>query len=633
MTGEAKTALACQVVTGLLVAARGADREGIPWAFSLRDDGTCGGSTRASAVVPGGMTVVHVVEPGVSPEGLVGVAKSLYTARCQGEAIPESVLRVFAAHLVRPERGKVDAANKPAQPETLERPAEVVPAGEPAAPGPEAEAEPKRLSNVWELTAEEFAAEATVQPTGPDCRVHWRGQAVLWPGTRSRKKALAGAYGYFRSLAAKEEAEANGEEYELTEIVPLPAKCPKCRRVFTGKDAIQAPSLDNVHCFYCSTKLAPHPTEPAVESAKARRRRRQQQAVDCAGQHAEATPADPCPWCGLVKPETPCPQCLPCPACGAGPGVSCRLPNGEPADRLHAGRYPGGEGADLDLLVRHAEAVAVRYEGSSVTCYCDACEAARLRLRLPRWPGVDGDGLPGGPRRTRDAFTGEPPLPPPDIPPADAGRWLRCARCDAAEPAENWPLNRVSREPVCPACDADGWGEQLRLLSCPPPLLAGEAEGVADLRLADIKAVADELAPMAEAANSGALASAAQDSRDEARGTGTVCEWCGGEGRGTCPHAVACPDCGVPPGARCKRPSGHPAGAMHQNRYRASEKLDGAACPGFEPVATPHGEGCRHCSGLRDDHPAAVTPAQPEPEQPEPEKPEMVQRSFFGDDE
>jgi hypothetical protein len=84
---------------------------------------------------------------------------------------------------------------------------------------------------------------------------------------------------------------------------------------------------------------------------------------------------------------------------------------------------------------------------------------------------------------------------------------------------------------------------------------------------------------------------------------------CGPQARGTCPHLTACPQCHAAPGAPCKRPSGHPAGAMHTERYRASERADAAACPSFEPIETPAGTGCRHCSGLPEDH--GVRPPSP----------------------
>jgi hypothetical protein len=83
-----------------------------------------------------------------------------------------------------------------------------------------------------------------------------------------------------------------------------------------------------------------------------------------------------------------------------------------------------------------------------------------------------------------------------------------------------------------------------------------------------------------------------------------ACPYCGSlKGRGTCPCSIECPACHAAPGARCKRPSGHPC-TMHTERYRVSEKADAAKCPGFEPVETPEGTGCKHCSELPEDHPA-----------------------------
>lgn len=79
---------------------------------------------------------------------------------------------------------------------------------------------------------------------------------------------------------------------------------------------------------------------------------------------------------------------------------------------------------------------------------------------------------------------------------------------------------------------------------------------------------------------------------------------CGPQARGTCPHATACPRCHAAPGSPCKRPSGHPAGAMHAERYRVAERADAAACSGFEPLETPAGTGCLQCSGLPEDHPS-----------------------------
>ena len=71
--------------------------------------------------------------------------------------------------------------------------------------------------------------------------------------------------------------------------------------------------------------------------------------------------------------------------------------------------------------------------------------------------------------------------------------------------------------------------------------------------------------------------------------------------RGTCPHLTACPQCHAQPGKPYKRPSGHPC-AMHAERYRQTEMDDAANCPRFEPLETPHGTGCRNCSGLPEGH-------------------------------
>jgi hypothetical protein len=56
---------------------------------------------------------------------------------------------------------------------------------------------------------------------------------------------------------------------------PIPAKCPKCKRAFLGRDAILAPSLDNVCCFYCGpnrgTRLVLHPDHKGFIDAKSHR--------------------------------------------------------------------------------------------------------------------------------------------------------------------------------------------------------------------------------------------------------------------------------------------------------------------------------------------------------------------------
>lgn len=67
----------------------------------------------------------------------------------------------------------------------------------------------------------------------------------------------------------------DGDEFTVEEIVPLPAKCSKCGRVFVGRDAIRAPSLENCSCWYCWGKLKPHPDYPGVVDAMTLRRRKE----------------------------------------------------------------------------------------------------------------------------------------------------------------------------------------------------------------------------------------------------------------------------------------------------------------------------------------------------------------------
>lgn len=69
--------------------------------------------------------------------------------------------------------------------------------------------------------------------------------------------------------------EDGGEEFTLAELVPLPAKCSKCRRTFVGRDAIRAPTLANCSCWYCWGKLVPHPGYPDVVDAITVRRRKE----------------------------------------------------------------------------------------------------------------------------------------------------------------------------------------------------------------------------------------------------------------------------------------------------------------------------------------------------------------------
>jgi hypothetical protein len=52
-----------------------------------------------------------------------------------------------------------------------------------------------------------------------------------------------------------------------------------------------------------------------------------------------------------------------------------------------------------------------------------------------------------------------------------------------------------------------------------------------------------------------------------------VCSWCGGENTvGPCPWSVTCPTCQARPGARCRRPSGHPAMDLHAARIELAER-------------------------------------------------------------
>jgi hypothetical protein len=55
---------------------------------------------------------------------------------------------------------------------------------------------------------------------------------------------------------------------------------------------------------------------------------------------------------------------------------------------------------------------------------------------------------------------------------------------------------------------------------------------------------------------------------------------------------------------------------MHSERYRKAERDDGARCPGFEPLDTPHGVGCRNCSGLPEDHAGFAELAQEKAKEP-----------------
>jgi hypothetical protein len=68
---------------------------------------------------------------------------------------------------------------------------------------------------------------------------------------------------------------ARAEIYTADELVPIPAQCRGPRRhSMTGIDAIKAPSLRGVRCFYCGHPLRLHPDFPAVIDAETRRKLR-----------------------------------------------------------------------------------------------------------------------------------------------------------------------------------------------------------------------------------------------------------------------------------------------------------------------------------------------------------------------
>lgn len=52
------------------------------------------------------------------------------------------------------------------------------------------------------------------------------------------------------------------ETFTEAEIVPIPAKCPKCKFDWVKRDAIRAPSLMNCRCFWCGSRLIRHPSYP-----------------------------------------------------------------------------------------------------------------------------------------------------------------------------------------------------------------------------------------------------------------------------------------------------------------------------------------------------------------------------------
>jgi hypothetical protein len=92
--------VALQILTGLIVAGKSATRTGIPHSLDLTPDGQIATVVTITATVRTGYERLASVAPGTPQEECVGLAKKLYTARCQGEHIPEGVMRIFGPHLV-----------------------------------------------------------------------------------------------------------------------------------------------------------------------------------------------------------------------------------------------------------------------------------------------------------------------------------------------------------------------------------------------------------------------------------------------------------------------------------------------------------------------------------------------------
>jgi hypothetical protein len=65
-----------------------------------------------------------------------------------------------------------------------------------------------------------------------------------------------------RAALDAEDEIAAAVEYEISEIVPIPAKCPRCKRNFLDADAIRAASLDNACCFYWALIYLTHQLSP-----------------------------------------------------------------------------------------------------------------------------------------------------------------------------------------------------------------------------------------------------------------------------------------------------------------------------------------------------------------------------------
>jgi hypothetical protein len=115
---ERNLALARQIVAGTWGAACLARIKERPYAFDMLPE-TMILSVRESYLpsIPG-FERIAVLNPDVTEEDTVGLCKSLYTARCQGEHIPESILRAVSPLPPKggtPEHKKVLAAEAEAK--------------------------------------------------------------------------------------------------------------------------------------------------------------------------------------------------------------------------------------------------------------------------------------------------------------------------------------------------------------------------------------------------------------------------------------------------------------------------------------------------------------------------------------
>jgi len=393
--------LAVQIYSGLAVAAAMARQTGRAWAFDLSPDGGAGANRDASLPPFEGFARVHVVEPDAIPGGdeIMGLCKNVYTRLTSGGTVPDATLRALdAAHLARKPtlKNEDDAAivsHLRAGPT----------GGDGGLAGAVAEAEARvgkrkgRKKATAGGSSDEMGRQVSHEgvapmgrPNGDPCAVpegQGAADAVLLPETPDAGDAVPPAEG----LAGPAQAEAGpdatdrgltgehdaGEEYALDELVPLPAKCRKCGRNWTGRDVITAPPLDNCACYHCGGPLDPHPDFPGVVSAKERRRRLKALAD-------EMRPA----------------------ALAANAGVFEAL--AESGETLEPDEAAAGREANLRRLREHGARVAKRYAGESVTCYCDDCEAARVRLGLPRWPGPEGDRLISPPNALSEIASCDP---------------------------------------------------------------------------------------------------------------------------------------------------------------------------------------------------------------------------------